>query len=335
MGPEPPHRYLPGALCALLLTSALAPHGALADGAPRLIAGDRGPLNGVIGLPDGWTRAGGPLAELSWQIANNAMVQASGSEQLLLDGETHVVTLRLQHPLHPRLRVGLALPWIAHSGGFLDRAIDAWHDALGLSEGIRPELPANALNYAYSGAGSIDLRRSTSGFGDLRTSGALLLTPPGSTRPVMELTADIDWPTGDASRLTGSGGTDFAAGLRIGQEASATGMRLASLGWTLQAGIAWPGHVDTPLPPAAGQVRYYDAALAWAATRNLDLLLQLNGHSGAFQSRLRMLGGEALQLGAGAAWRLGGRYALRAGFFEDIRADTVPDVTFEIALTVR
>ena len=110
MGPEPPRQYWPSTLCALLLTTALAPPGALADGAPRLIAGARGPLNEVIGLPGGWTRAGGPLAELSWQIASNAMPQATGSEQRLLDGETHITTLRLQHSLPRCLPVGLALP---------------------------------------------------------------------------------------------------------------------------------------------------------------------------------------------------------------------------------
>lgn len=341
-------RMGPASSAILTATAALCVLGAAAGGATVAHAGepaparfplaDRGPLNGLVGIPNGWTQLlQGPAAELSWQITNNAMGERATGERLLLDGETHTVTLRWQHPLGERLAIGVELPWIAHGGGFLDGSIDAWHDALGLSEGIRPLLPARDLRYVYDRAGQprAGAEDSTSGLGDLRTTLAWRLMTPGAQRPALDLTADVEWATGDADRLTGNGGTDLAAGLRAGRGGIAGTPGLGPLGWSAQAGLVWPGDADEPLPPAAGQFWYYDTALAWAATSALDLVVQLQGHGGAWQSHVTMLGDTALQLGLGAIWHPRPRLGLRLGIFEDLRTDTTPDFAIELALTYR
>lgn len=321
-------------LVTLLLMFAAAP---LAAGPPlaRLPMTDRGPFNGLIGIPDGWTQVDGPVAELAWQVANNAMGEIDGTETLLLDGETHTVTLRWQRTLAGRLAIGVELPWIAHGGGFLDDAIDTWHDALGLSQGIRPLLPEDQLRYEYTRTGppDISVTDATSGIGDLRT--ALAWRPFASVagRPTLDVTAEIEWPTGDAARLTGNGGTDVAAGLRLGRTAASTRAGLGRLGWAMQAGVVWPGTADAPLPAAVGQFWYYDAALAWPAGDVLDLVVQIQGHGGPWQSDLEMLGDTALQLGLGAIWHARSGLSLRFGLFEDIRTDTTPDFALELALT--
>lgn len=336
MGPASRHRWSRCCCRALLLALAWAATAGAATDMPRFPLADRGPLNGLLGMPDGWVRPGGPAAELGWQAANNAMGQQSGGEALLLDGETHTVTLRWQRQFGGRLSLGLALPWMAHGGGFLDGAIDDWHDALGLSDGIRPDLPGNDLRYEYArdGRPAFAVDDATSGLGDLRTAAALRLVSPGDGRLTVDVTADLKWPTGEARRLTGSGGTDLALGLRLALPPDAAAAGAGRFGWSAQAGLMWPGDADDPLPPPAGQVWYYDAALAWAVAAPLDLIVQAQGHSGAWQSGLKMLGQEALQLGVGALWRVGGRYSLRLGVFEDIRTDTTPDFALELALVV-
>ncbi len=339
MGPASSRKFTAGRSSALLLAAVASCATCLAAETDphRFPLTDRGPLNGLLGLPDGWTRHNGPAAELAWDIANNAMGQQSAHESLLLDGETQTVTLRWQRAFGDRLSLGLELPWMAHGGGFLDRSIDAWHDTLGLSEGIRPELPTGNLRYVYARDGEriINLEDATSGIGDVRTSGAWRLGTPGPGRLAFEVTADIKWPTGDARRLTGSGSTDVAAGLRLVRPPGQRPDGPSRLSWSAQAGIVWPGHVDQPLPAPSAQVYYYDAALAWAATPTLDLILQAQGHTGAWQSDLKMLGTGAAQLGGGALWHLAGGYSLRLGLFEDIRTDTTPDVTLELALVLR
>jgi hypothetical protein len=291
---------------------------------------DRGPFSAIIGIGDAWPDPSGPALELSWDIASHAMAEQSGAETLILDGETHALTLRVQQRLGDRLSVAAELPWLTHGGGFLDDVIDSWHDAFGLSEGIRPSLPNGDLDFVYAveGLERFRLDDSTSGMGDLRTSAAWRLAGDGSGALRLDLVGEIEWGTGDARRLTGSGGTDVAAGLRLAAPAG----EAARLDWTLVAGIAWPGEIDLPLPPPSGQIWYYDASVAWAAWPSLDLVLQAAGHSGSYQSGLDVLGGSALQLGGGVVWRFTRRYGLRFGVFEDIRTDTTPDFASELTL---
>lgn len=294
---------------------------------------NRAPFTALLGLPPGGV-GGGEALELSWDIASHAVGDQAGGESLLLDGETHVATLRWQRPLGPRLAVAVELPWIAHGGGFLDRPIDAWHDLFGLSEGIRPELPTGDLRYAWiDGQRTLGVDDATSGIGDVRTAAALRVA--GSARGApgwgLDVTADVEWGTGDPDHLTGSGGTDLAAGLRVESPHAPTGR----LGWSAAAGIAWPGDVDLPLPPAAGHILWFDATLAWAAWPSLDLLLQVQGHDAPFDSALDVLGDPALQLGAGLAWRFAEGFSLRFGVFEDLLTDTSPDFATHLALTWR
>lgn len=294
---------------------------------------NRAPFTALLGLPTGGI-GGGEALELSWDIASHAVGAQAGGESLLLDGETHAVTLRWQRPLGPRLAVGLELPWVAHGGGFLDRPIDGWHDVFGLSEGIRPELPTGDLRYAWSdGERTLDVTDATSGIGDLRTAASLRVAGSGRGEPGwgLDLTADVEWATGDADHLTGSGGTDIAAGLRVESPRPPGGR----VGWSAGAGVAWPGDVDLPLPPAAGHILYFDATLAWAAWPSLDLLLQVQGHDAPFDSALDVLGDPALQLGGGLAWRFGDGFSLRFGVFEDLVTDTSPDFATHLALTWR
>lgn len=334
-GPAPSRRKRgsPRIACLGTVIVALAGATAAAD-ISRLPASERGPFTMLLGVPSGWTDLGGDRVELSWTVANHAFGAASGAEALLLDGETHTVTLRVQRRVNTRVSLGLEVPWVVTGGGFLDRAIDRWHDAFGLSEGIRPSLPRNDLRFVYARDGVEQYRRdrSTSGAGDLH--GAAVVRLLGAGRPEeprlrLDFTADIDLPTGDSDRLTGNDGTDLAAGLRLG---SASASRLA---WMLGAGLLWPGDIDLALPPASGRVMYYELALAWSATPGIDLLLGLDGHGGLYESRLAPLGKSALQLGAGALWRLGPRYGLRLGVFEDLRTDTAPDFAVELALLVQ
>lgn len=296
---------------------------------------DRGPFAAIVGIGDGWPDPAGPAVELSWDIASHAMGQDEGSEALLLDGETHTLTLRFQRNLGERLTLAAELPWIAHGGGFMDDLIDGWHDAFGLSEGIRPELPEDDLRYVYE-RNDVELFRlddATSGIGDVRTSAAWrLLGSESPTAPfIIDAIAEVDWATGDADKLTGNGSTDLAAGVRIAAPLGG-GRRF---GWALGAGVAWPGDVDLPLPPTSNEIWYYDASLAWAALPSVDLILQTQGHSGLYESELEGLGDSALQLGGGVLWRMSARYALRFGVFEDIRTDTMPDFTSELTLTYR
>ena len=75
--------------------------------------------------------------------------------------------------------------------------------------------------------------------------------------------------------------------------------------------------------------------MAWRALSALDLIVQVAGHSALYQSNVTMLGEPAMQLGVGATWHFSDRYALRFGFFEDLRAESAPDFGIELAFILK
>jgi hypothetical protein len=102
--------------------------------------------------------------------------------------------------------------------------------------------------------------------------------------------------------------------------------------WWLDLGMAWPGNVGIASLNAAGQVFYYDAAIAWRVHNRFDILAQMAGSSALYQSNIKMLGRPAAQIAIGGLWHILSNYGLRFGITEDIRSDTAPDFGFEITL---
>jgi len=289
------------------------------------------PFPGLIGLPSRWPDTSGHSFELSWNTASHSLFQKNGTESLLVDGETHTLAARIQGALGRRARLGFELPWISHSGGFMDGAIDAWHDLFGLPNGIRSTTPRNELRIIYRKDGREIYRRErpASGLGDIRLDLSVDLLQ--YNHATIGLVAGIKLPTGDEKKLTGSGATDYTAGVRFAAPPEGDGR----FSWGLDVGVVWPGAVRIAGLEESAQVYYYDFALTWHAFRSVALLAQLSGYSDPYRSALKALGRPGAQLGLGLNWRLSRRYSIRFGFFEDIRTETSPDYGTELALGVR
>ncbi len=292
------------------------------------------PFSALIGIPNHWPDGTDHSAELSWNTSNHSMLEGAGDESLMLDGETQTLTIRMQKRFSSRVQLGIEIPWLQHSGGYLDGVIDSWHDLLGLPEGIRPQTPDNDLMYVYekNGVQVFQLNERKSGLGDIQIAMGLDLGALGKSgsssylnRIPWKLAVNLKVPTGDVEKLTGSGNVDVAAGVGV---RSPGGSRLA---WWLDMGLVWPGDVDIAGLDSSGQIYYYNSAVAWRLLANLDLLLQLAGHTALYQANITMLGEPSLQLGIGAMWHVSDKYAMRFGFFEDLRAESAPDFGIEMA----
>jgi hypothetical protein len=295
------------------------------------------PFSAIIGIPGRWPDGTSNIAELSWNLSSHSFYENDGAESLLLDGETQTFSARLQHRFAQRIQLGADIPWLAHSGGFMDGTIDSWHDLTGLPEGVRPGLEKNDLQYIYAvnGANAFKLSDSASGLGDIQVNLAVALGALDEQidasylrRLGWMLNFSADLPTGDVDKLTGNGGTDLAAGLGV-RSPRADASRFD---WWLDLGIAWPGEIDIAGLNTSGQVFYYDAALAWRVQKRFDIVAQVGGNSALYQSNIKMLGQPAAQAVIGGLWHIFSNYGLRFGITEDIRANTAPDVGFEITL---
>ena len=144
----------------------------------------------------------------SLDIVNDSDATDRLVESVVIDGESYIATLSMRRRVADWLELGVDLPFISHTGGILDSGIEGWHDLLGLSNSKR-DGPSDRLLFMYENGGVSDfeLSRSTSGIGDIQVAAAV---PLGGS---FAIRASVKLPTGDAEKLTGSGGTDVSLGL--------------------------------------------------------------------------------------------------------------------------
>ena len=333
-------------LCALLVLAGAPPEMAFARDTEStgFVMQNRAPFAAIIGVPGRWPDTSDGIFDLTWNAASHSMAEGSGDFDALTDGETHSLTARLQFRAFERWRFGVTVPWISHSGGFMDDLIDTWHDVFALPEGIRPQLEQDQILYDLQrqGASVYRLDDSVSGIGDLRIGATGELgsferyAEPGTVggyflRVPWRIVLNAKLPTGDADKLTGSGNTDLAVGLGWRAPPSAT----SRFNWWLDVGAVFPGDVDIAALETESQVWYYDAAMTFRIVRKLDAILQFAGHSRLYSGNVSQLGKPSSQVAIGGLWRVSPRFGLRFGFFEDIDAESAPDFGVELALIVR
>ncbi len=292
---------------------------------------DQNPLLAGFGLPAAMPsrlplRLSGGV-DLYW--GSTAISQARGDEALLVDAETREARLTLQGSFDAfnksRLGWQLQLPYRYTGGGTLDGFIDSWHDTFGLPGGARSELPRDQINitYARGGLRRLDFDSSASGIGDIQAAIGYQLP----TSDVSALTAwmTIKLPTGDADKLTGSGGTDVSLLL--------AGQRRLTQRWTVfgQAAATYLSDGDL-LPDQQRRVVWSGmTGAAVRAWRGLSFKAQIDAHTAAYDSELDFLS-DAVVLTLGGDYLFESGWRLDVGVSEDIAVEHSPDVVFVLGI---
>lgn len=268
---------------------------------------------------DTWSFA----ANFNW--SNSELVQSGASEALIVDAETKELELSLTRKLSDRWSLSLHLPYRDIDGGSLDDFIDNWHDVFGLPEGARPELGENRLwvRYARDGTTLLNTNEPQDGFGDasLTLAYALLARPSSAISAGISIKA----PTGENHWYHSSGATDVSIVLAAEHAFSER--------WSIrgQGAVSWLGEGDL-LPQYQRDIVWSGhTALAWRATRRLELLAQLDAHTRVFDSDLDFFE-EALVLSLGGAIHLSQGWSIRLGVSEDIAVEQSPDVVFVLSI---
>jgi len=281
------------------------------------------PFLQIFGLPNFQTASLASDFTLSYDIANDADDKLLPTETLIIDSESQALNLAIRRRLGERIELRVDVPWVRHSGGFLDAAIKDWHSVLGLSNSAR-ETPNDQLQLLYERDGTtyFDLSSSTSGIGDVRLSAAYAW-------PAVTLRAGVKLPTGDAARLTGSGATDFSFGAYVDRQGTFLQRNLDYSGF---AGVLAIGKGDVLPAFQRDTVPFGGLALRWHATERLALTTQWYVQGSYFDIDIDEIGGTTLQLGVGADYRFE-QSLLRLAIAEDIIGAAAPD--FALHLSIR
>lgn len=272
---------------------------------------------------------------LTFDLASNYTSSTTDSENILLDGESYRWTLSTRYGVTDRFEVGIEVPWIVQSGGFLDSFIVDWHDAFSLPQGGRDSAPKNQLQYSYANSGGERLLMddSGSGPGDMVLSGGLKLYEEKSAalHDALALRASIKLPTGDSDHLRGSGAIGGTISL-CGSANHFTEWGSLGLFGSFGGMVTAKGDVlsDQQEPLAA----FGTFGLGWGPAAWISFKLQINANTPLYKdSSLAELSNSGVMLVTGGALQLPADYQLDIGVSEDIAVATAPDVAFHLGLS--
>ena len=291
------------------------------------IYGLPGPGNFLL-LPAGRTEAG-----MSFALSSNHAVDSNARENVVLDGETTRLIFAFRHALSSALELGIKIPYVSHSGGFLDTSIEDYHSAFGFPQGGRDQAPRDRLLYLYQRGGVDNVRvdGSGSGVGDLSFSAAFqLYQEGGENRRGLVLNTGLKLPTGESDQLRGSGSTDLSLSITGGCDLG----RAAGL-WTAYGSAGMLFMTEGKVLPAQQKswVGFGSLGIGWLPLSRLALKVQADAHTPFFSgSELDEIGANAGQLIAGGTVGLMEGMALDIGVSEDLIVKTSPDVVFYLHL---
>ncbi len=276
-----------------------------------------GPMNARLPERSEWA------VDINW--GSTALVQDATYEFLIVAAESRELRLSFARRLAQRWSLELELPYRYTAGGNLDGFINDWHDVFGLPEGARAIQPQDRLRMHYSRNNEtlIELGTPTEGFAD--ASVALAYALHASERAAVSAALAVKLPTGKDHWLNSSGAVDVSAIL-------AAEHRLATR-WTLAGQLAatWLGKGDL-LPHLQRELVWGGhASMTFNATPALGLILQIDGHTRAFDSELEFYD-DALVATLGGRINFGAGWTLSMGVSEDILVEHSPDVVFVMGL---
>jgi len=254
-------------------------------------------------------------------ITNTINIESTANESIYLDYEAYRFNLSYQYGLNDNWDLKLDVPLIYQSGGIFDSAIDEWHGFFGLPDGKRPFVTRDQYGVQYSNNSQtvIRLDEASTALGDIQIAIARSLLENSDT--TISLWGSLKLPTGNADKLTGNGATDVSAWLALNQRLSEN--------WVinLNSGAVMLGANSYKNMPLADYALYGHIMLGLAASENINLKVQLQGHSSYYeQSQLNVLGNVYI-LSFGGSIKINQCNQLDIAFTEDIKVDASPDAS--------
>jgi hypothetical protein len=296
--------------------------------APGFALRSHNPFLQIFGLPPlqsaALASAGRTNFEVSLDLANNADFGDTDTENLFIDGESYFVNMSLRRRMRDWLELGVDVPLVAHSGGFMDNAIKSWHDAFGMSNTKRRG-PDDELLFLYQrqGATLYELNSSASGIGDIQLTAAMPIRRAAENGYALTIRTSLKLPTGDEQELRGSGAADLAAGLYV---ANTTSIFNRPLSLSAFAGAILLGDGDVLSDIQESAVPFGGIAGSWQVTERFSITTQLQAQGAYFDSDIDELGGGTFQLGVGFGYRpRGSDRCLTFAVVEDVQADATTD----------
>jgi hypothetical protein len=256
------------------------------------------------------------------------LVDSSATWEAGLDMEITELNFRFKKNIKDFIEIGIDLPLLSFSSGFMDGFLDSYHDTFGFPDYGRRERPENEFLYEVRKDNVLVVKGENGriGIGDIRFT---LKTPLLKSDPAVSLQASIEFPSGDAEAGFGNGSTD--AGLAIMMDKN-FGEKLKS---HLNVGIVFPGNLKGYEKVPCRDFFYGGAAVEAAILKNVSLVGQLfiQG-SPFFKTEISSVDRTAVLLSFGGRYYSGGN-SFEVSITEDPNTSGAPDFTMNFSFRRR
>ncbi len=156
---------------------------------------------------------------LTREIAERVIQERPDEDAFLFDGEADRWSLNVLYGLSEAVMLEVELPILRFGGGFLDPAIERFHNTFGFPDDTRPDFWKNISEVflyidrqlLYFGPEEL----GGTGLGDLVLSSKFRLWRGDNGWPVITARTAIKLPTGDPQKLRGSGSMDYGLDLVV------------------------------------------------------------------------------------------------------------------------
>jgi len=270
---------------------------------------------------------------LTQNVSNHFFSHSTGNETVYLDGETRETRLTMRIGLNQRTDLGIQIAELKNKGGSLDSFIESWHGFFGLPNGSRDNIKKNDLQFYFERDGLVraSIRESTTGMTDSLVYISLSnpFSPPVDNRYI-SLRAGVKLATGEMQKLTGSGESDYFIDIMLKQQALESGIPHS---WYAGAGILRTGKSRWSEDFQKTTIYFGHAGMVWHATQRLDFKCQVDIHTPFYESNIKAMGENAVQLILGGSLLIGKGTILDIGVSEDLNPGTGPDVNFQLSLS--
>jgi hypothetical protein len=256
------------------------------------------------------------------------MVKSSQEWSVNLDMEITELDLRYKKMIGNLAEFGIEVPVLDFGSGFMDDFLNSYHKFFGFPDYGRSTRPENSFLYEVRRNGSLVIRGENGhiGLGDIRLTAKREIIGPD---PVISIRAEIELPTGDASRGYGSGSFDTGVTLLADKRISEKIMTY----WNL--GVVFPGKLKAQESIPLKIFGHAGAGIEADIWKHISLLAQILFQNSPFpKTEISSIDRVSALLTLGGRYS-SGRKSLEFSLTEDPNTAGAPDVTLNLAYKLR
>jgi len=267
-------------------------------------------------------------------ITVSAFTPVTSLYDIDIDLEVSRLTLDFRYGIYDNLEVGLEIPYLSLSRGYLDNFIEGIEDGIGARTPRSRERQGSYefdYSFVYNNQNLIKKTHSTQGLGDISLTAKWQLSEErGFFWPNISIRSAIKFPTAEKEDLIGSGELDYGLGLLLDKGFFDR--------FFIYAGCNIVKIERPSFFSELGLEEYiYSGMLAgeYFFTKRFSFVTQVTGNSTPYpESQTNVLENQAYELGIGVNYRCKEKSDTlwHFAFTENIKSASTPDVSFHTGL---